>query len=274
MQKCFFRLSLMPHFCSTVCCFSRRWYVCGLPYVSTHVILPLHQHCCSCSWVKAVQEPAQAKNWTGKINTVMHQLWQSRAAKWVGWVSWLSRKLASPPPAPLDFSIRLARWNNIFSGLVIMGYNAMGGGKAGKGQQEPVTLGRSQGRTAEERGKGTALFCSISPLERTGVMHPLSSLSCLWHCTRYLYKHLKPALLVEEMTLPSPSPWALLLSSTAPSFLALLVLQPCTELERKTIPFKTKQLVFNLDPFSHLLYQTRRKRALCVECYGEERKER
>jgi len=51
-----------------------------------------------------------------------------------------------------------------------MGYDTRGGVRAGRGQQEPVTLGRSQRRTVEERAKGMALFDSVSPLDRTGVM--------------------------------------------------------------------------------------------------------
>lgn len=74
--------------------------------------------------------------------------------------------------------------------------------------------------------------------------HPSISPRCLCHCTLQLHKHFEPALPEEEMTLPSPSPWALLLPSTSPSFLPLLVLEPHTELERKNIQFKKKQYFF------------------------------
>lgn len=107
--------------------------------------------------------------------------------------------------------------------------------------------------------------------------HPLISPSCSCHCTLQSEKRFEPALPEKEMSLPSPSPWALLLPSTSPSFLPLLPLEPHTELERKPIQFKTKQWFFAelvLTWIHSPVYFSRQERALWVKCLGKKGKER
>lgn len=173
MHKFFFRLSLMPYFCSTAYCCSTCQYVCAIFYVSTHVIPPLHQHCCSCRWVEAVQEPGQAKNW-----------WTPGQARWTPSCtsfsslglqselveSLIQQKAGLASSLTLQFFYQISQVKQYLFWPHGCGIWCKGWREGWRGQWEPASLGTSQSRTAEERGKGAALFCSFSPLERTGAM--------------------------------------------------------------------------------------------------------